>query len=75
MAKDKRKKKFSIRKGRAVEEVPLSGKKDPLDDNDREQVLPFAERPEDLCDEIWNLPGDDEKPPGDIRQITARKDK
>ena len=73
MAKDKKKKRFTLRKGMPVTDVALP--RDEFDDNDREQVLPFAERPEDLCDEVWALPGDDEKPEAELRRLTARKDK
>lgn len=48
---------------------------DSMDDNFREQVKPNKERPEEMCDESWARPGDDETDPRELPRVTAGKDK
>ena len=70
MAKDKKKKRFTIRKAQ-VDKMPKL--RDELDDNDRDQVEPYPEPPVHLQDEDWARPGDEDKPPGELKQVSAMR--
>jgi len=71
MASGKKKKRLTFRKAKVVEMLTP----DPLDDNNREQVKAYQERPEEMLDENWARPGDEDKPEAELPQVTNVKAK